>query len=173
MISYTTNRLKLCTYQCYAPPPPIRDMWGFVWGFDFIKMQISHVWGTFYEQIPLLSWAANHDHFHFLTHLHSDITEKFILPLNNKINAGSNWSLVVRLTDSSVQQICVYIILYAFINSQNQMPHLWGRFCGLKGEKSTHNSPSQPRRGVVGPNIDRCIIMKHYRAKPSASLLWS
>ena len=37
------------------------------------------------------------------------------------------------------------------------MPHLWGRFCGLKGEKSTHNSPSWPQRGVVGPNIDRCI----------------
>ena len=76
----------------------------------------------------------------------------------NKINAGSNWSLVVRLTDSSVQQICVYIILYAFINSQNQMPHLWGRFCGLIGEKSPHNSPSQPWRGQVGPNIDRCIM---------------
>ena len=38
------------------------------------------------------------------------------------------------------------------------MPHLWGKFCGLKGEKSTHNLPSRPRRGVVGPNIDRCII---------------
>ena len=41
------------------------------------------------------------------------------------------------------------------------MVHLWSRFCGLKGEKSTHSSPSQPRRGVVGPNIDRCITVHH------------
>ena len=41
------------------------------------------------------------------------------------------------------------------------MPHLWGRFCGLKGEKSTHNSPSWPQRGVVGPNIDMCITHIH------------
>ena len=49
-----------------------------------------------YEQIPLLLQAANHDHFQFLTHLHSDITEKFILLFKIKINAGSKCSLVAR-----------------------------------------------------------------------------
>ena len=78
-----------------------------MWGFDLINMQISHVWGTSYEQIPLLLRAANHDHFQFLTHLHSDITEKFIL----LIKAGSKCSLVAR-SDSSAQQICVYIEVY-------------------------------------------------------------
>ena len=53
-------------------------MLGFVWGLYLIIMQISHVWG----KSPYLR-AANHDHFQFLTHLHSDITEKFVtvLPL--------------------------------------------------------------------------------------------
>ena len=76
--------------------PPTGDMWGFVWGFDLIDMQISHVWGTSYEQIPLLLRAANHNHFQFLTDLHSDTTEKFIFLLKNKINAGSNWFLVAQ-----------------------------------------------------------------------------
>ena len=66
-------------------------MWGFVWGLDLINMQISHVWG----KSPYLR-AANHDHFQFLTHLHSDITEKFILLFKIKINAGSKCSLVAQ-----------------------------------------------------------------------------
>ena len=62
------------------PHHPTGDMWG----FDLINMQISHVWGTSYEQIPLLLRAANDDHFQFLTDLHSDITEKLIFLLKNK-----------------------------------------------------------------------------------------
>ena len=46
-------------------------------------MQISHVWGKSYEQIPLLLRASNHDHLQFLTDLRSDITEMFILVLEN------------------------------------------------------------------------------------------
>ena len=69
----------LCTYQCYTPPPPTGDMWG----FDLINMQISHVWGKSYEQIHLLLRVSNHNHLHFLTDLHSDITEMFILVLEN------------------------------------------------------------------------------------------
>ena len=74
-------------------------MWEFVWGFDLINMQISHVWGKSYEQIPLLLRASNHDHLQFLTDLHGDIniiTEMLILLLENKINADSNLILVAQ-----------------------------------------------------------------------------
>ena len=75
------------------PPPPTGDMWGFVWGFDLINLQIFRIWGKSYEQIPLLLRASNHDHLQFLTNLHSDMTEMFILLLENKINADSNLTL--------------------------------------------------------------------------------
>ena len=58
-------------------------MWGFVWGFDLINMQISHLWGKSYDQIPLLLQTSNHDHLQSLTDLRSDITEMFILVLEN------------------------------------------------------------------------------------------
>ena len=58
-------------------------MWGFIWGFDLINMQIARVWGKSYEQIPLLLRTSNHDHLQFLTDLRSDITEMFILVLDN------------------------------------------------------------------------------------------
>ena len=71
-------------------------MWGFVWGLDSINLQISHIWGTSYEQILLLLRASNHNHLRFLTDLHSDMTEMFILLLENKINADSSLTLVAR-----------------------------------------------------------------------------
>ena len=48
-------------------------MLGFVWGFDLINMQISHVWGKSYEQIPLSLQASNYDHLQFLTDLRSNV----------------------------------------------------------------------------------------------------
>ena len=93
---------------CPTTPPPTGDMWGFVWGFDLINLQISHVWGKSYKKIPLLLRASNHNHLQFLTdlHVHSNKTEMLILLLENKINADSNLILVPR-TDLSAQQICV------------------------------------------------------------------
>ena len=133
--------------QCYAPLGHV-GIWPKYSNFPCM----GHIlWAS-----PLLLQAANHNHFQFLTGLHSDITEKFIFLL--KI-AGSNWFLVVHCNwFKCTTNMRVYIkFCMLSLNSQNQMPHLWGRFCGLKGEKCTHNSPSWPWRGVVGPNIDRFI----------------
>ena len=49
-----------------------------------------------YKQIPLLLRASNHDHLQFLTDLHSDTTEVYILLLENEINADSNLTFVAR-----------------------------------------------------------------------------
>ena len=58
-----------------CPTIPHRGRGEFVWGFDLINMQISHVWSKSYEQ-TLISTSIQPWSF---TDLHGDITEMLII----------------------------------------------------------------------------------------------
>jgi len=96
------QELLLCTYQYHPPLSPSVGKW---WGFEFLKSQIPHPWGTKSIQMP--TWKSR------------------LFCSRSKVN---------------------------FMNCTS------GEIFQVKSDQIPHYFPSYTREGVVGNNIDRCII---------------